>query len=122
RPSDRRRHDGERAGGRAVRRLPLLVPAIPRRRGSYLRQSSTLLSSGADGWSCQRRTALPFVLRMSSTPTFFAWKRRYASARLLASWSLAPKRTVTALSGRRTRRAPPEAVEATKSSASEGKR
>ena len=36
RPGDRRRDDGERAGGRALRRLPLLVPALPRRGRRYL--------------------------------------------------------------------------------------
>src|SRR5205085_109869 len=38
RPADRGRDDGQRAGDRALRRLPLLVPPVPRRRGRYLRQ------------------------------------------------------------------------------------
>src|SRR5205823_12987413 len=40
RPGDSRRDDGERAGDRAVRRLPLLVPAVPRRGGRLTLQAA----------------------------------------------------------------------------------
>ena len=58
RPGDRRRDDGRRAGDRPVRRLPLLVPAVPRRRRRYLRQPLTRSRSGWLQWTCQSMTAL----------------------------------------------------------------
>ena len=57
RPGDRRRDDGERAGDRAFRRLPLLVPPLPRRGRRYLRQAVTRARSASDGCACQSMTA-----------------------------------------------------------------
>ena len=76
RPADRGRDDGERAGDRALRRLRILVPAIPRRGGRYLRQLVILARSTSDGCSCHSMTAFPCCRSTSSMPTFRAWKRR----------------------------------------------
>ena len=59
-----------RTGGRPLRRLPLLVPPLPRRGGRYLRQPVTRSRSGWLQWVCQSRTAFWFWTRTSLMPTF----------------------------------------------------
>ena len=57
-----RRDDGERAGRRALRRLPLLVPALPRRRGVtpyFFRQPVIVAMSASLGCTCHNMTAFP---------------------------------------------------------------
>ena len=61
RPGDRGRDDGERAGGRPLRRLPLLVPALPRRGGRYLRQAVIGARSSSDGCCVPEHDRVPLL-------------------------------------------------------------
>ena len=63
RPADRRRHDGERAGARALRRLRVLVPPLPRRGRSYLRQPVIRLRSSSDGCVVPQEHGVPVLAK-----------------------------------------------------------
>src|SRR4029078_5100864 len=95
--------DGRRAGGGPLRRLRLLVPALPPRRGRvlahYRRQPTTSERSASCGCSCQSVTTLLYRRSTSGRPvrTFGKANRWYAATICAASPSVSPQTSVTLL-------------------------